>query len=207
MVASIICVLNTGHKVDGSHTRSSTLLPLDQNDKYDLYIQRYAELVFRWGLLTKRVELLKHLSRRVPSTNGEQMTPTYQVHKDDWGNIGSDVSTKYGISFGGTCHRCSAAISTSDSIVCSNCRDYAVRCSICDNAVRGLFTVCARCGHGGHLNHIMSWFMMETKCPTGCGCDCVFSSLDPRDSPSALLMAEEPERVAVQRRMHPYAVM
>lgn len=203
MVASIICVLNTGHRVDGSHPRSTTLLPLDQNDKYDLYIQRYAELVFRWGLLTKRVELLKHLSRRVPSTDGLQMVPSSLGNKNDL-EMGSDRSAKYGISFGGTCHRCSAAISTSDSNVCSNCRDYAVRCSLCDNAVRGLFTVCARCGHGGHLNHIMSWFMAETKCPTGCGCDCVFSSLDTRDSPSALMVSEDPELVAVQRRIHPY---
>lgn len=204
MVASMICVLKTGYRGDSCH-RFTSLLPADQNDKYDLYIQRYAELVFRWGLLTKRVELLKHLSRHSSSPDRLQLPSSSAVI-----NTVTDAPTKYGISFGGSCQRCGGAVSTSDSNICSNCHDCAFRCILCDNAVRGLCTVCPLCGHGGHLNHIMQWFETATKCPTGCGCECVLTSSsvsDSRDSPSIkLAAAEEPEILAVQQRIQQYSV-
>ena len=37
----------------------------------------------------------------------------------------------------------------------------------------GLSNFCLACGHGGHSEHMMSWFETETQCPSGCGCYCV----------------------------------
>lgn len=36
----------------------------------------------------------------------------------------------------------------------------------------GMSNFCLYCGHGGHTQHLAEWFSKETKCPTGCGCDC-----------------------------------
>ena len=195
MVASMICVLNTDQSSDNNSQRTVSLLSPDQNDKYDLYIQRYAELVFRWGLLTKRVELHKHLSRHLPVTDGVQLLPTSSAtnHRNDEIDDNDVIPTRSGISFGGSCQRCHATITTHASNICSSCHDYAFRCIMCDNAVRGLFTVCSLCGHGGHLNHVMSWFEGQTKCPSGCGCVCVLTSSGEHAS-----RADEPELLPVQ---------
>jgi hypothetical protein len=37
----------------------------------------------------------------------------------------------------------------------------------------GLSNFCMVCGHGGHSDHMISWFETETVCPTGCGCSCM----------------------------------
>ncbi|GLG98684.1 GATOR complex protein WDR59 [Gryllus bimaculatus] len=37
----------------------------------------------------------------------------------------------------------------------------------------GSSNFCLVCGHGGHTNHMMAWFEIETVCPTGCGCNCL----------------------------------
>jgi hypothetical protein len=42
--------------------------------------------------------------------------------------------------------------------------------------VRGLFTLCEICGHGGHVIHLTEWFARSSDCPTGCGCKCTVSA-------------------------------
>jgi hypothetical protein len=46
-------------------------------------------------------------------------------------------------------------------------------CSVCHCAVHGLSTFCHSCSHGGHAQHVLTWFASESHCPTGCGCNCV----------------------------------
>lgn len=58
------------------------------------------------------------------------------------------------------------------SPVCSNCHDFAVKCSVCQLVVRGQSMFCMACGHGGHVAHLREWFEFENACPTGCGCWC-----------------------------------
>lgn len=58
---------------------------------------------------------------------------------------------------------------------CSDCRDWAQRCMVCELAVRGAVSVCGRCGHGGHFAHMQSWFARSSVCPSGCGCHCVIA--------------------------------
>lgn len=188
MVASMVCVLSAGQR------DSCSLLSTENNAKHDLYIQRYAELVYRWGLLTKRVELHKHLSRHLPLPEGAQI-----LARRSSSNLDEEGDKRFGISIAVSCPRCSSSGTVTNNI-CSKCHDYAFRCSICDNAVRGMFTVCALCGHGGHLDHIMQWFGQHTKCPTGCGCTCVLATTAPSvvtTSPS--VVDEEPELLALQR--------
>jgi len=40
--------------------------------------------------------------------------------------------------------------------------------------VRGIYVWCPGCAHGGHLDHMRSWFVdhQKTTCPSGCGHVC-----------------------------------
>lgn len=37
---------------------------------------------------------------------------------------------------------------------------------------RGIFSFCGVCFHGGHIDHIRSWFKTHDECPYGCGHRC-----------------------------------
>lgn len=170
MMATLVCVLRHGRRSfdQGNETNIgiNSLLPPDQDEKYDLCIRRYGKLVYRWGLLVKRTELHKHLSRHLLRMEGSQFLP-----KKD-----GDIQTP-GISFAITCLNCNKEDAVSDGgNICSSCGDYAFRCTICDNAVRGIYTVCHLCGHGGHMNHMLKWFDENKMCPSGCGCLCTLST-------------------------------
>ncbi|CAD6208442.1 GSCOCG00003454001-RA-CDS [Cotesia congregata] len=47
-------------------------------------------------------------------------------------------------------------------------------CSICHQVVRGLYTWCQGCTHGGHIKHMKDWFQNNRQCPTGCGHMCEY---------------------------------
>jgi hypothetical protein len=51
---------------------------------------------------------------------------------------------------------------------CRSCAHDVSSCSVCEGPVRGLYTWCQGCGHGGHLGHMKEWFATSTLCPTGC---------------------------------------
>jgi len=162
MLATIVSVLGSGRtqkeRVLKKESTFDILLP-DDGAKYDLYIHVYGSLLYSWGKLTTRVELNKHLSSSVQgignSLKNKKEKGAYEM-------------------FAPCCPRCNQA--TSGKNVCQSCQDYAFRCSICTNAVRGLFTLCIKCGHGGHVNHLMPWFSENSQCPTGCGCNCTLAN-------------------------------
>jgi hypothetical protein len=56
------------------------------------------------------------------------------------------------------------------STVCEKCASQTARCAICRLPVQGAFFWCQKCGHGGHLNHMMNWFKKYGSCPV-CGVD------------------------------------
>lgn len=150
MLATMVCVLGGGQRkkvVEGC-----SLLPMSHQDRYDSFIRRYADLLYRWRLMSERAELRKHLEQRLPDPSGD----------DEYAAI--DITV--------WCSRCHQE-ATTDNGVCRQCGSYAFRCSICDMAVRGLFTVCSSCGHGGHTSHLTEWFDKHSVCPTGCGCKCL----------------------------------
>jgi hypothetical protein len=166
MLASIYCVL------DAIGSRGGGILPEKHGDDYDNYIRRYTELLYGWGLLNVRAEVSKHLSMKASRYLNEVILQVSDNTERDSG---------FGIVI--SCPKCASEVNR-DTNFCTNCRDWALRCSICENSVREMLTLCERCGHGGHLSHIMAWFQTQSHCPSGCGCQCVFlcnANLSPAD--------------------------
>lgn len=163
MLATMFCVLN-GRYSKNQRNNSPSLLPECRQEVHDTYIIRYAELLYSWGLLNTRAELNKHLHRAY-----EQNEFELQLSKER-----KEESIGLGVIM--SCPKCEDDVDSRTNY-CHSCKDFAFRCSICDTAVRGLFTFCEKCKHGGHLRHIVSWFSKNSFCPTGCGCQCKFSPM------------------------------
>ncbi|CAI5726403.1 unnamed protein product [Peronospora farinosa] len=116
---------------------------VEDEARYDIYKESYAALLYRYGAMNLRNEVLKTKSHCTQDLRG--------------------------ISMGVICHSCNAK--TIDA-VCTHCRAFALRCSVCQLVVRGQSMFCMTCGHGGHATHVREWFESETMCPTGCSCWC-----------------------------------
>lgn len=76
-----------------------------------------------------------------------------------------------------SCKKCGCAFdSTLSPNGCYDCK-LKIQCQICVLPVNGLFTWCSTCLHGGHPEHINSWFSGEggqskALCAGGCGHRC-----------------------------------
>ncbi len=162
MLATMFCVLR-GRSCQTANNGHS-LLPKSREEVHDTYVIRYAELLYSWGLLNTRAELNKHLQRRF-----EKSDFRFQSNKEG-------IVEPFDLGVTMSCPRCSKEVDSRTNY-CISCKDFAFRCSICDTAVRGLFTFCEICKHGGHLRHMVSWFSKNSFCPTGCGCQCRFSPM------------------------------
>lgn len=46
------------------------------------------------------------------------------------------------------------------------------KCSYCQSQVNGLIWICSKCLHGGHLNHMNTWFKENSNCPKCFNCKC-----------------------------------
>ena len=115
----------------------------------------YASLcLLAGGLLSHRAQLL-HTYLHVPYVQVQPASP--------------------GLSFEPTCSKCSRNIV--NSRMCRHCNIWLYKCSLCRIPVRGLYSVCSFCGHGGHLKHMMDWFATNQECASGCGCRCAESGL------------------------------
>ncbi|KAL3859727.1 hypothetical protein ACJMK2_009928 [Sinanodonta woodiana] len=128
------------------HENDCRLLDPSHQAQYEQYLRTYANILYCWKLLTKSAEVLKHMS-----------TP---------------LESHRGIEFGVVCHNCGR---NSRGARCDNenCLMLAFQCVICHTGVRGASNFCLLCGHGGHAEHMLEWFQLENKCPTGCGCFCL----------------------------------
>ncbi|KAG3017241.1 hypothetical protein JG687_00005522 [Phytophthora cactorum] len=156
--------------VDDEKCLLSTL-PEDEA-RYDIYKEAYADVLYRYGAMNLRNEVLKTKSHGVQDPRG--------------------------ISMGLICGSCNAK--TIDP-VCSSCRDFAVRCSVCQLVVRGQSMFCMTCGHGGHAAHLREWFEVETACPTGCGCWCKQATAT---MPAYQLEQQEADHAATPSRSHSF---
>lgn len=114
---------------------------------HEYYKLAYAEVLYRWGLLYNRAEVLKHLCAQ-----GEN-------HK--------------GVEFLTDCQSCSVPARGSN---CSDCKRMSLTCVICHLSVRGSSNCCIVCGHGGHTDHLNDWFSKNTICASGCGCNCLLET-------------------------------
>jgi len=126
------------------HDKNVKLLDPDMNDRFEALKQAYADILYRWGMLNERAIVLKYSHRPAERYRGMEFV----------------VQCK---SCGADCR----------SPICTDCRTYAISCSVCQMAVKGLCSVCSLCGHGGHTLHLATWFETNKKCPSGCGCTCL----------------------------------
>jgi len=121
---------------NGGDDFEDTLSPLVDNGLNGDFIKiAYSNILYNWGLLEKRAEVMKTIRKR--------------PHKEDYFSVSStEVSSPV-----------------------------QWECSICRMPVRSLGAFCLECLHGGHVQHIQSWFNSSvntrTQCPTGCGCNCL----------------------------------
>ena len=49
--------------------------------------------------------------------------------------------------------------------LCERCFKPMNNCAICEQLVKGIYTWCQICGHGGHINCMMEWFKDHENCP------------------------------------------
>lgn len=184
MLATMVCVLRGSVHLRAEESQFY-LLPRNRNENYNAYIRRYADLLYAWGMLNTRADINKHLLFDRLSVEYSSEYPT--------GVVGIEEKSP-GIALVFTCPHCGKETDSSSGF-CHSCQDFAFRCIICDNAVRGLFILCELCGHGGHVNHLAQWFSNHNECPSGCGCQCTFSvplldELAP-DDPGRIIRGEE----------------
>lgn len=69
-----------------------------------------------------------------------------------------------GTTFALNCPTCQQPLSSS-SWLCSNCKKVTSSCSLCKATVKGLFSWCQGCGHGGHAKEMTEWWKKEHTCP------------------------------------------
>ena len=122
MLSTIVCVLRDSRRQ--SDKPGLKLIPSGQDEKYDMYMHRYSDLLYGWGLLTIRAELLKNLVRPYLSTELTQRIPGAPEGEH------FDVS---GIGLLFSCPRCGGDTEPGTNC-CRSCQDYAFRCALCDNA-------------------------------------------------------------------------
>ena len=157
MLATITCVLTFGidRRRKGSNSYCLQLLPDMGDGRYDNYLLLYSNLLYRWGHLVVRAEVLKRLAH----PQALQLSDTSRV-------------TPGGVSFLPVCSRCTTPVTNEGSNICSSCSDFAFRCSISHVPIRGRFAWCPKCRHGGDPLLMNEWFSTNNSCPTGCGCVC-----------------------------------
>ncbi|CAH1780353.1 unnamed protein product [Owenia fusiformis] len=126
------------------HEANMLILDPAKRHQYDAFKKAYANILYQWGLMEQRNEILKFVS-----------TPP-EPHK--------------GIEFVTVCHHCRKEVRGAQ---CGSCKYAGLQCSICHIAVKGSSNFCLSCGHGGHTGHILDWFQTHDVCPTGCGCSCI----------------------------------
>ncbi|XP_021927704.1 GATOR complex protein WDR59-like isoform X3 [Zootermopsis nevadensis] len=128
---------------DSESEKSVKILEEKNSHLYDTYKKAYSEILHRWNLLDARAQVLKY------------MTTPPEIHR--------------GVEFYSECQYCNSKVRGAGCLVCKR---LIFQCSICNLSVRGLSKFCMVCGHGGHSDHMISWFETESECPTGCGCSC-----------------------------------
>uniref|UniRef100_A0A6B2KXK2 RWD domain-containing protein n=1 Tax=Arcella intermedia TaxID=1963864 RepID=A0A6B2KXK2_9EUKA len=119
-------------------------------DKFNQYLMCYAEILERWGLFDKRLEILDISSNK-------KILEQEKVECE-------------GIDFKKLCLTCNLF---SEDTVCKKCKSTIFQCSICNLPLKGQSIVCFICGHGGHPDHIIKWFSESRVCPVAnCECCC-----------------------------------
>ena len=161
VLACIACVLRGySNRQSFSDSPGHCFLSKDAPLRFDAYILKYSEILYCWGFLTERIEIMKYLSRS-----------TSFFESFDEAGPPLDIERIFSLQM------CNKEQETGVDISMNSQNEYSpssLRCTICDNVIRGLFVLCDSCGHGGHLSHMEEWFGEHRVCASGCGCECAF---------------------------------
>ncbi|EGN97137.1 hypothetical protein SERLA73DRAFT_57400 [Serpula lacrymans var. lacrymans S7.3] len=123
-------------------------------DQFACHVLAYAEILFAWQLLHKRLELLKSV--------GSHISALLPVHTRR--ELGFDILH--------ACAMCGRTGTERNAESCPSCGVHSLRprCSICRLPVKGLSRSCPQCLH---IAHLTCWRAAKLEfCATGCGCHC-----------------------------------
>jgi hypothetical protein len=117
--------------------------------QYKCHVLAYAEMLFRWQLLNKRLELLK--SAKITTSHVNNREAIFDVQH--------------------ACGKCNRTLDPHiETCSCCTLRTLKPRCSLCRLPVKGLSRTCGNCLHVIHLG---CWRdAMSNVCGSGCGCRC-----------------------------------
>jgi len=147
-VAIARCALTGLDNLTEVPVKRSAMLDPCMSRTYDRYKKSYAEILYRWGYLQQRCEILKSISE------------------------GADASvlSRNVLEFDNVCAHCDGRFK---GPFCTRCKTTLTACAVCRLPAKGLTSYCSNCGHGGHSTHMQAWFRSRKVCPTGCGCACL----------------------------------
>ncbi|KAG0259368.1 hypothetical protein BG011_002676 [Mortierella polycephala] len=158
--------MNTGMFDSDDTPMNIPLLDPAKETQHNTWRLLYAEMMYSWGLFEARTELLKFLTfkRSINYRVKEEQSPLEKL-------LGIE---KRGPQIFNKCFECEYRLYP--SYKCDFCKRMrlGIKCTICHISVRGRTSVCLKCAHGGHTQHLWEWFVQEKNqdCPTGCGCEC-----------------------------------
>jgi hypothetical protein len=134
-------------------------------DQLDLFLLAYADLLFRQRLFLKRSEVLKCMNSRLLG----------RCILYSWDDISYVRHAHFEDEFFAFCKQCNSLLVRGE-MHCPSCTVLQPRftCVICRLPVLGIGLSCTQCGHGGHKEHLESWFRDGLRCPAGCDCSCTF---------------------------------
>ncbi|ORY37586.1 WD40 repeat-like protein [Rhizoclosmatium globosum] len=120
----------------------------------EVWVSSYVDLLHRFKLWTPASHILSHCS--IPSIQSRTQEST---------------------TFHTACGFCSKPIPNAPQPgwVCERCLAVTSTCGLCHGPVKGAFTWCFGCQHGGHLQCMAKWFERNRECCCGCGHVCVFT--------------------------------
>uniref|UniRef100_A0A914WG71 WDR59/RTC1-like RING zinc finger domain-containing protein n=1 Tax=Plectus sambesii TaxID=2011161 RepID=A0A914WG71_9BILA len=127
------------------HDNQSKLLDPALSHRLENIRLVYADILSRWNMHSKAAEVLKYCSTKPTA----ELEPMYVTN----------------------CNRCDNNVRY--GMKCEQCNALAFRCCLCQMPVKGLWSVCPVCRHGGHVSHMEDWFTTYEFCPAGCGCSCL----------------------------------
>lgn len=136
------------------------LIDLDY-DQTDATIMAYIDLLHARQLFTRAAAISKYAPIATPRKHG--MNGTFV--RLSCGHCRKPILNEHGKGFW----------------LCDNCHKAQDGCVMCRETVRGQWTFCQACGHGGHPECLRSWFVGEQmgKCPAvGCGHVCIALEAD-----------------------------
>nr|CAG8449229.1 136_t:CDS:10 [Entrophospora candida] len=124
------------------------------NERVEQWFFSYIELLHRFQLWVTATDIISSCPIAAVSMLNQQSTTIYT-----------------------TCNNCykhilNNSLKSNGFWSCDKCHKLLNPCSICHNTVKGLYTWCQGCSHGGHLTHMKQWFSRNNECPTGCGHNC-----------------------------------